>query len=65
LQLPTRVLAQALLGLADLAGSVPAAVDATALALGAAAAVVALLTVAACRKHRRMLRQRALVVPPR
>jgi competence protein ComEC len=65
LQLPTRVLSQALLGLADLAGTVPASVDAGDLALGGAGALVAALTVTACRRHRRMLRERALVVPPR
>jgi competence protein ComEC len=65
LQLPTRVLAQALLGLADLAGRVPASLDATDLVLGGAGAVVAASTVAVRRRHRRMLRQRALVVPPR
>jgi competence protein ComEC len=65
LQLPTRVLAQALLGLADLAGSVPASMDATDLALGGACTVVLALSVTVCRKRRRMLRERALVVPPR
>jgi competence protein ComEC len=65
LQLPTRVLAQALLGLADLAGSVPASVGAIELAVGGAGTLVLVVTVAVRRRHRRMLRERALVVPSR
>jgi competence protein ComEC len=65
LQLPTSVLAQALLGLADLAARAPAPLDATDLAVVGAVALLVVGTVAAWRAHRRMLRERALVVPPR
>jgi competence protein ComEC len=64
LQLPTRVLAQALLGLAALASSVPASLDAVDVTVGAAAIVLAAATVVVRQKRRRMLRERALVVPP-
>ncbi|MEX2254815.1 MAG: ComEC/Rec2 family competence protein [Acidimicrobiia bacterium] len=65
LQVPTRVLSQALLGLADLTGSVPLAVDAGDVATGGAAALVGVAAVVVLRARRRMLRERALVVPPR
>jgi competence protein ComEC len=65
LQLPTRVLAQALLGLADLAASTPVSLGVAQVAgIGAGALLVA-GSVAAWRGSRRMLRERALVVPPR
>jgi competence protein ComEC len=65
LQLPTRVLAEAVMGLARLAATTPLAVDARgALGLGAAACMVVAL-VAVVRTHRRNIRARAMVVPPR
>jgi competence protein ComEC len=65
LQLPTRVLAQALLGLADLAASVPLSLDAPTVVAAIVALGVVLAAVGAPRVTRRMLRGRAVVVPPR
>jgi competence protein ComEC len=65
LQLPTRVLAQALLGLADLAGSAPVSVGGRELAFAAMGALLVAAAVAVRRRRRRMLRRRALVVPSR
>jgi len=60
LQLPTRVMAEAVIGIADAAGRVPVAIDIrTAVALGIAVGV------AVVARHRRMLRRDALVVSPR
>ena len=60
LLLPTRLMADGVLGVADAAGRVPLAIDLrTALGLGALGALVALA------RPRRMLRKHALVVPPR
>jgi hypothetical protein len=65
LQLPTRLLAEGVLGLAALASNAPIAVDATgAAALGAAGIAVA-GTAVVLRRRRRMLRERAVVVPTR
>ncbi len=65
LQVPTRLLAQGVLGLAALASEAPLAVDARGaslllVAVGGAGALVVVL-----RRRRRMLRERALVVPTR
>jgi competence protein ComEC len=60
LQLPTRLMAEGMIGIADAAARVPLAINlAPAVVLGVVvgAAVVA--------RHRRMLRRDALVVPPR
>jgi competence protein ComEC len=60
IQVPTRLMADAMLGIADAAAQVPVAIDLpTALALGGVA-VVAVLA-----RHGRMLRRDALVIPPR
>jgi competence protein ComEC len=60
LQAPTRLMADAMLGIADAAAHVPVALDVHgALALGALVLVVAIA------QRRRMLRRDALVVPPR
>jgi competence protein ComEC len=64
LQLPTRVLSQALLGIADLAGSAPVPLDAGDVVAVVAGALIAGGAVLAWRARRRMLRERALVVPP-
>ncbi len=64
LQWPTRVLADAVLGLADAAARVPVAVDAVAIGAGVAVGVV-ILAFAALTRRRRMLRRRALVLPSR
>jgi competence protein ComEC len=65
LQVPTRMLAEGVLGLAALASEVPIEVDAAgALALAALVTMVG-VTVAALRRRRRMLRERAVVVPTR
>jgi len=65
LQLPTRVLAQALLGLSDLAAAVPVSLDLKGAVAVLGAGATALGAAAAWRATRRMLRERALVVPPR
>jgi len=65
LQTPTRVLAEAMLGLADLASASPASLDARDLAIVGAVIVLVVGAVIAARAGRRMLRERALVVPPR
>ena len=65
LQVPTRLLSDAVLGLADLAGSVPVALDAGDVAIVAVLGGVVAAAVAGQRARRRMLRERALVVPPR
>jgi competence protein ComEC len=60
IQVPTRLMADGMLGIADAAARVPFALDlraAVALGLGAGLVVLA--------RHRRMLRRDALVVPPR
>lgn len=60
LQAPTRVLADAVLGIADAASRVPVALDApTALTL------CAVIGIAVLARRGRMLRRHALVVPPR
>jgi competence protein ComEC len=64
LQAPTRVLAEGVLGLAALASEVPIEVDATG-ALTLAALVAPIGAAAALRRRRRMLRERAMVVPTR
>lgn len=65
LQVPTRLLSDAVLGLADLAAGVPVALDAGDVAAVAALGGVVAAAVAGQRVRRRMLRERALVVPPR
>jgi competence protein ComEC len=64
LQLPTRLLSDAVLGLADLAAGVPVALDAGDVAIVVALGGVIAAAVAGRRVRRRMLRERALVVPP-
>ncbi len=64
LQVPTRLLSDAVLGLADLAGGVPVALDAGDVAVVAVLGGVVAAAVAGQRARRRMLRERALVVPP-
>ncbi len=64
LQWPTRMLADAVLGLADAAARVPVGVGAVRLAVGAGTGLVGLVCVALVRR-RRMLRRRALVLPSR
>jgi competence protein ComEC len=60
LLLPTRLMADGVLGVADAAGRVPLAIDLpTGLVLGAAGVLLVLA------RPRRMLRRHALVVPPR
>jgi len=59
LQWPTRLLADAVLGIADAAARAPVAVGAGPLAVGGVVAGAMIL------RHRRMLRRRALVLPSR
>ena len=71
LQWPTRVLADAVLGIADAASRVPVAVGAPFVGIVLAAAAVAAVIVAVAMgvmgrvRRRPMLRRRALVLPPR
>jgi competence protein ComEC len=65
LQVPTRLLAEGVLGLADLASRAPLAVDARGAALLAAGLAVVVVAVAVLRRRRRRLRGRAVVVPTR
>ncbi|MSO78212.1 MAG: ComEC family competence protein [Acidimicrobiia bacterium] len=60
LQLPTRVMAEAVIGIADAAARVPFAID-----LRAGVVLGVVVGVTALARHRRMLRRDALVVPPR
>lgn len=60
LLLPTRLMADGVLGVADAAGRVPLAID-----LRAALALTAIGALGALARPRRMLRRHALVVPPR
>jgi competence protein ComEC len=64
LQWPTRVLADAVLGLADAAARVPVAVGPALIGAGVGVGLVA-AAVAASVRRRRMLRRRALVLPSR
>jgi len=65
LQLPTRLLAEGVLGLAALASEVPVAVDARGVAAIVGAGAVGALSLRVLRHRRRMLRERAVVVPTR
>jgi competence protein ComEC len=65
LQLPTQLLAEAVLGLADLASAVPLAVDMEGAAALAASGSLVVIAVTVLRRRRRMLRGRAMVVPTR
>jgi competence protein ComEC len=60
LQLPTRLMADAMLGIADAAARAPVTLDAPGMLL-----VTLLVVVAVLAKRGRMLRRHALVVPPR
>jgi competence protein ComEC len=64
LQWPTRILADAVLGLADAAARVPIAVGAGTIAIGVSISGTA-VGVTVLVRRRRMLRQRALVLPSR
>lgn len=59
-QVPTRVLADGVIGIADAAGRIPITVDPP-----SAVAIAAVFVLAFCARRGRMLRRDAMVVPPR
>jgi competence protein ComEC len=65
LQAPTQLLAEGVLGLADLASTAPLAVDARGAAVLAATAAVVVAALAVLRRRGPRLRKRATDVPPR
>jgi competence protein ComEC len=65
LQMPTQLLAEGVLGLADLASTAPLAVDARGAAVLAATTTLVASGVTVLRRRRRRLRERAMDVPTR
>lgn len=65
LQLPTELLAQGVLGIADVASAAPLAIDGRDAVLIVATVTLVVAPVALRRRRRRMLAERAMVVPTR
>jgi hypothetical protein len=63
--MPTQLLAEGVLGLADLASTAPLAVDARGAAVLAATTTLVASGVTVLRRRRRRLRERAMDVPTR
>jgi competence protein ComEC len=65
LQVPTRLLAEGVLGIAALSSNTPLAIDTRGAVAIVALSVAVIVLVAVLRRRRRMLRERAVVVPTR